>query len=225
MEFFFVGLGILAVATWFAFGSFWPFVVLMLIALAVVHAMARANSDAAEKLRKSKDVPFDAMVARVTATGWHFALERDRYRIWHANDFAGIKREFVADTDYLAMYLHAIGCLGRDETFAGCRPRYTPVDAHDDFEKPADRLASMLYTIHRSGALTDFDIRRVVIAVLVREAVDHPAFHALRPLARAFVSGRAVSEAEVAGLIAAFDMDALTAGTRWHYAATADTRE
>jgi hypothetical protein len=52
--------------------------------------------------------------------------------------------------------------------------------------------------------LTDFDTRRVVVTVLVRDVVDHPAFHALRPLARAFVSGRAVSEAEVAGLIAAF---------------------
>ena len=61
-------------------------------------------------------------------------------------------------------------------------------------------------------------------AATVRGEVDHPAFHALRPLARAFVSGRAVSEAEVAGLIAAFDMDALTAGTVWHRAATADTR-
>jgi hypothetical protein len=185
--------------------TFWPLVVLILIAIAVVCAMARAHVLDAEKLRKSKDVSFDAMVGRVTATGWHFALERDRYRIWHANDFAGIKREIVTSTAHndIALWLHALGCLGREETFAGCKPRYIPVDAHDDFGKPADRLASMLYTIRRSGALTDFDMRRVVITVLVRDEVDHPAFHALRPLARAFVSGRAVSEAEVAGLIAA----------------------
>jgi hypothetical protein len=205
--------------------TFWPLVVLILIAIAVGCAMARAHVLAAEKLAKSKDVTLDAMTARVTATGWHFALERDRYRIWHANDFAGIKREIVtstADND-VALWLHALGCLGREETFAGCKPRYIPVDAHDDFGKPADRLASILYTLNRGGALTDYYIGRIVIDVLVRGEVDHPAFHALRPLARAFVAGRAVSEAEVAGLIAAFDMDALTAGTAWHYAATAGT--
>jgi hypothetical protein len=79
------------------------------------------------------------------------------------------------------------------------------------------------YTMHRGGALTDDDVRRVAIGVLVREKVDHSAFYALLSLARAFASGRAVSKAEVAGLIAAFDMNALTAGTVWHYAATADT--
>ncbi len=73
--------------------TFWPLVVLILIAIAVVWAMARAKYVTAEKLRKLKDVSFDAMVARVTASGWHFALERDRYGIWHVNDFAGIKRE------------------------------------------------------------------------------------------------------------------------------------
>jgi len=79
--------------------------------------------------------------------------------------------------------------------------------------------------MQRRGALTDYDIRSIVIEVFVREAVDHPAFHALRPLARDFVSGRAVSEAEGAILIAAIDMDASTAGTIWHSAATANTRE
>jgi hypothetical protein len=74
--------------------------------------------------------------------------------------------------------------------------------------------------LHGGDAPTDFDIRRVVIAVFGRDEVDHPAFYTLLSPARAFVSGRAVSEAEVAGLIAAFDMDALTAGTIWHYAAT-----
>ena len=215
--------------------TFWPLVVLILIAIAVVlwiaaavvSAMTRAIYDAAEKARKAKDVTLDAMAARVTATGWHFALERDRYRIWHADDFAGIKREIVtstADND-VALWLHALGCLGREETFAGCKPHYIPVDAHDHFGKPADRLASRLYTLSRnpSYGLTDYYIGRIVIDVLVRETVDHPALHALRPLARAFVSGRAVSEAEVAGLIAAFDMDALTAGTIWHRAATAGT--
>ena len=207
--------------------TFWPLVVLMLIALAVICAMARAAVLAAEKVAKSKDVTLDAMAARVSATGWHFALEKDRYRIWHANDFAGIKREIVTSTAHndVALWLHALGCLGREETFAGCKPRYIPVDAHDDFGKPADRLALRLYTLNRNPryGLTDYYIGRIVIDVLVRETVDHPAFHALRPLARDFVSGRAVSEAEVAGLIAAFDMDALTAGTAWHYAATAGT--
>jgi hypothetical protein len=64
--------------------------------------------------------------------------------------------------------------------------------------------------LYRRGALTDFDIRRVVIDVLVRDEVDHPAFHALLSLARAFVSGRAVGEAEMAGLVAALDPQRLT---------------
>jgi hypothetical protein len=98
------------------------------------------------------------------------------------------------------------------------------VGAHDDFDKPADRLASILYAMHRRGSLTDHNVRRVVIDALVRDEVDHPAFHELLSLARTFVSGRAINEAELAGLIAAFGMDTLTAGTRWHYAATADTR-
>lgn len=192
--------------------TFWPLVVLILIAIAVVSAMARPKYDAAEKLRKLKDVPFDAMVARVAASGWHFALERDRYRIWHVNDFAGIKREFVFGTAHndVALWLHALGCLGREETFAGCKPRYIPVDMHDDIGKPADRLASVLYTTHRRGALTDYDIRRIVIEVLVRDKVDHPAFHALLPLARTIVSGHAVSEAEVAAMVAALDPEKLT---------------
>jgi hypothetical protein len=54
-------------------------------------------------------------------------------------------------------------------------------------------------------------MRSVVIDVLVRGEVDHPAFFALRSLARAFVSGRAISEAEVAGLIAALDPEKLAA--------------
>ena len=66
--------------------TFWPLVVLILIAIAVVLSIAeavvsaktRAIYDAAEKVRKAKDVTLDAMAARVTATGWHFALERDR---------------------------------------------------------------------------------------------------------------------------------------------------
>jgi hypothetical protein len=207
--------------------TLWPVIVLILIALVVVSVMARAQYDAAEKLRKSKGVPFEAMVARVTATSWHFARERDRYRIWHANDFAGIKREIVTSTVHndIALWLHALGCLGREETFADCEPRYVPVDAHDHFGKPADRLATRLYTLHRTGALTDHDIRRIVIEVLVRGEVDHPAFYALLPLARAFVSGRAVSKAEGAALIAAIDIVASTAGTIWHYPATADSRE
>jgi hypothetical protein len=207
--------------------TIWDFLALALIALVVVAAIRRAISEAVKKITPSKDtskdIALDAMMARVAATGWQFAIERDRYRIWHANDFAGIKREFVAGTgyNYVAMYLHAIGCLGRDETFAGCKPRYTPVDAHDDFGKPADRLAAILYKMHRKGALTDYDLSGIVINVFVRDRVDHPAFHALLSLARDIVSGRAVSEAEMAGLIAAFDMDALTAGTIWHYASKA----
>ena len=37
--------------------TFWPLVVLILIAIAVVSAMARPKYDAAQKLRKLKDVP------------------------------------------------------------------------------------------------------------------------------------------------------------------------
>ena len=211
--------------------TIWDFLALALIALAAVAAVTHAVREATRKLTQSKDtskdITFDVMMARVAATGWHFALEGKRYRIWHANDFARIKREILTSTDRndVALWLHALGCLGREETFAGCKPHYIPVDAHDYSGKPADRLASRLYTLNSNPryGLTDYYIGRIVIDVLVRETVDHPALHALRPLARAFVSGRAVSEAEVAGLIAAFDMDALTAGTTWHSPATAGT--
>jgi hypothetical protein len=188
--------------------TLWDFLALALIALLVVAAIRQAD----KKPTPSKDVTLDAMMARVAATGWHFALERNGYRIWHVNDFAGIKRELVAGTDYnyVAVYLHALGCLNRDETFAGCKPRYIPVDAHDDFGKPRDRLMHRAEWLYRRGPLTDFDIRQVVIDVLVRDQVDHPAFHALLSLARAFVSGRAVGEAEMAGLVAALDPQRLT---------------
>jgi hypothetical protein len=197
--------------------SIWDLLALALIALAAVVAITHAISGAVRKLTPSKGVTLDAMMARVAATGWHFASEGDRYRIWHANDFAGIKREIVTYTarNDVALWLHAIGCMNRDEEFADCKPRYIPVDAHDDFSKPVDRLkarAERLYWGWRKGyALTDYDMGRVVIDVLVRGEVDHPAFHALRPLARAFVSGRAVSEAEVAALIAALDPEELAA--------------
>ena len=41
--------------------------------------------------------------------------------------------------------------------------------------------------------------------------VDHPSYYALLSLARPFVSGRAVSEAEMTGLIAALDPEKLKA--------------
>jgi hypothetical protein len=197
--------------------TIWDLLALALIALAAVAVITHAISEAVKKITPSKDtskdITLDAMMARIAATGWYFAMERDRYRIWHANDFAGIKREVITWTKHndVAVWLHAIGCLGRDETFAGCRPHYVPVDMHDDFGKPVDRLMHQAESLRREGALTEFRIRRVVIDVLVREAVDHPAFYPLLSLARAFVSGRAVSEAEMAGLIAALDPEKLKA--------------
>lgn len=196
--------------------TIWDYLALALIALAVVVAITYAISEAVKKLAPSKltpskDITLDAMMARVAATGWRFALEGDRYRIWHASDFAGIKREIIASTAHndVALWLRALGCLGRDETFAGCKPHYIPVDTHDDFGKPEHRLRHRAEWLHRAGVLTDYDIRRVVIDVLVRGEVDHPAFYALLSLARAFVSGRAIGEAEVAGLIAALDPEEL----------------
>jgi hypothetical protein len=204
--------------------TIWDFLFLALIALAVVVAVTHAINEAVKKLTPSKEVALDctldAMMARMAATGWHFALEGDRYRIWHANEFAGIRREVVTSTAHndVALWLHAIGCLGRDETFAGCKPRYVPVDMHDDFSKPVDRVksrAEWLYLGWNKGyALTDYDMRSVVFDVLVRGEVDHPAFFALRSLARAFVSGRAMSDAEVAALIAALDPEKLAANGR-----------
>ena len=66
--------------------TLWDFVALALIALAVVLAVAHTISTAIEKLMPSKDVTLDMMMARVAATGWQFAMERNGYRIWHTND-------------------------------------------------------------------------------------------------------------------------------------------
>ena len=127
--------------------TIWDFLGLALIALAVVVAITHAISEAVRKLTLSKltppeEITLDAIMARVAATGWRFAKEGDRYRIWHATDFAGMKREIVtstADND-VALWLRALGCLGHDETFAGCKPQYIPVDMHDDFGRPEGRL-------------------------------------------------------------------------------------
>lgn len=48
--------------------------------------------------------------------------------------------------------------------------------------------------------------------------VDHPSYYALLSLARPFVSGRAVSEAEMTGLIAALDPEKLKADAVRYYA-------
>ncbi|WGR94796.1 hypothetical protein MTX20_11800 [Bradyrhizobium sp. ISRA435] len=131
--------------------TIWDFLALAFIALAAVAAITHAIGEAARKLTvKPKDVSFDVMTARVAATGWHFALEGERYRIWHANDFADLKREIVTSTAHndVALWLHAIGCLGRDEMFADCKPRYVPVDMHDDFSKPVDRVEFRATSLH-----------------------------------------------------------------------------
>jgi hypothetical protein len=198
--------------------TIWDFLALALIALAAVAAITHAISEAIRKLKDtSKDVTFDVMMARVAATGWHFALEGERYRIWHANDFAGIKREIVTSTAHndLALWLHAIGCLGRDETFADCKPQYIPVDMHDDFGKPGDRVKFRATSLHlwysRNRAIDWFNIRQVVTDTLMRGEVNHPTYYTLLSLARAFVSGRAVSEAELAEMLATLDPEKLEA--------------
>ncbi|WP_316178360.1 MULTISPECIES: hypothetical protein [unclassified Bradyrhizobium] len=189
----------------------WDFLGLALIALAVVVAITHTISEAARKLTRSKltppkEITLDAIMARVAGTGWHFAIEGDRYRIWHTADFAGMKREIVTSTAHndVALWLRALGCLGHDETFAGCIPRYIPVDMHDDFGRPEDRLMYRAELLHRGG-VHEYDIHFVVFDALVRGEVDHPVYYALLSLARAYVSGRAVSEADIAELIAALD--------------------
>ena len=196
--------------------TIWDFLALALIASAAVAAITYAISEAIRKLTPSKDITLDAMMARVASIGWH----------WHANDFANIKREIETSTldNDVALWLLALGCLKRDETFAGCKPRYVPVDGSDASTKPLGRLnfrADRLYRGWRDGySLTHFDVRQAIAEVFMRsetvfgrEAVadDHPAFHALYQFARAYVSGRPVNEAELTELMAALDPEKLAA--------------
>ena len=57
--------------------TIWDFLALALIALAVVAAITHAVSRAVKKFTPSKDIPLYMMMARVAATGWQFAMERD----------------------------------------------------------------------------------------------------------------------------------------------------
>jgi hypothetical protein len=200
--------------------TIWDFLALALIALAVVAAITHAVREATRKLTQSKDtskdITLDVMMARVAATGWHFALEGERYRIWHANDFAGIKREILTSTDRngVALWLHAIGCQASDETFADCKPKYIPVDMHDDFGKPVDRVMFRATSLHlwcSRNEIDWFNISQVVTTTLMRGEVDHPTYYKLLSLARAFVSGRPVSEAELAEMLAALGPEKLEA--------------
>jgi hypothetical protein len=206
--------------------TIWDLLALALIALAVAAAITHAISGVVKKLTPSKDITLDAMMARVASIGWHFALSRGGYRIWHANDFANIKREIETSTldNDVALWLLALGCLKRDETFAGCKPRYVPVDGNDASTRPLGRLnfrADRLYRGWRDGySLTHFDVRQAITEVFMRsetvfgrEAVadNHPAFHALYQFACAYVSGRPVNEAELTELTAALDPERLAA--------------
>lgn len=192
--------------------TIWGFLAFALIVLTAVAAITHAIGEATRKLKHtSKDVTLDAMMARVAATGWHFALEGERFRIWHRNDFAGVKREIVTSAAHndVALWLHAIGCLGRNETFVDCKPDYVPVDAGDLASRPGDRVEFRATSLHlwysRNGKIGWDSIRQVVADTLMRGEVNHPAYYKLLSLARAFVSGRAVSEAELAEMLAALD--------------------
>jgi hypothetical protein len=139
--------------------TIWDFLALAMIALGVVAAITHAISRAVKKFTPSKDIPLDMMMARVAATGWQFAMERDRYRIWHANDLSRQRSKVVCpaasvssgsairqpngagSSKRLDSVRNSASILANETTYACCdlsrssRPA-TPVNVGRAFPKP-----------------------------------------------------------------------------------------